>query len=152
MVAAAVVAADQVTKSLAVEDLATHSVHVIGPLNLVLTYNSGVAFSLLTGLTLPIVVVVVSVVGLLAWLARGVPTLPGCVAIGAVLGGALGNLSDRLFRGHGGSVVDFIATGFWPTFNLADASIVIGCVALFLVLWRHPGGDGRPGETERSGS
>ena len=51
-----------------------------------------------------------------------------------ILGGALGNLSDRLFRGRGGAVVDFVHLGFWPTFNLADASIVIGTVVLLLTL------------------
>ena len=53
-----------------------------------------------------------------------------------IMGGALGNLGDRLFRGNGGSVVDFIHTTFWPTFNVADSAVVCGCVTVFFVYWR----------------
>ena len=66
------------------------------------------------------------------------------VAFGLILGGALGNLSDRLFRGHHGAVVDFITFTHWPTFNVADSSITIG-VVLVVVLSLAPdevaGGD-----------
>jgi signal peptidase II len=82
----------------------------------------------------------------IAWLARGVPTMTAAVAFGLVLGGAIGNLSDRLFRGHGGGVVDFIYTRFWPTFNVADSCIVVGCFLLAIAFAcaghpaRHPEG------------
>jgi signal peptidase II len=59
-------------------------------------------------------------------------------ALGLILGGALGNLSDRLFRGDHGAVVDFVALHFWPTFNVADASIVVGCALLLVSLVRGP--------------
>jgi signal peptidase II len=58
------------------------------------------------------------------------------VALALVLGGALGNVSDRLFRAPGflhGAVVDFIKVGSWPTFNVADSAITIG--AVLLVVW-----------------
>jgi len=143
-IAGVVIAADQVTKSLALSRLSHGPVHVVGPLSFELAYNSGVAFSLFTGLTVPIVLAVLSIAGLLAWLARGVPSASGTVALGMILGGACGNLSDRLFRGNGGSVVDFVHLGFWPTFNVADASIVCGCVVLAIGLWQPQGPTGMP--------
>jgi signal peptidase II len=132
-----VVLADQVTKTLAVERLAGGGRHLFGPVSLVLTYNTGVAFSLLTGLTVPIVLVVATLVATLVGFARSALTWPVAAAVGLVLGGALGNLSDRLFRGHGGAVVDFVHVGIWPTFNLADSAIVVGCVALAVIYWRR---------------
>lgn len=135
MVAAAALCLDQVTKSLAVEQLAHRRVHLIGPFSLALSYNSGVAFSIGSGLTLPIILVAVVLVLAVAWFGRGVPTVGGAIAIGMILGGAIGNLSDRLFRGHHGAVVDFLASTFWPTFNVADASIVCGSILLGLSLF-----------------
>lgn len=128
---------DQVTKDLAVHDLVNGPVHLIGPFSFDLSYNTGMAFSIGTGLTVPIVLVVVSVVGIVIFATRGLPSITGSIAVGLVLGGACGNLSDRLFRGGGGAVVDFIASSFWPTFNVADASIVIGAMLLGISLWRR---------------
>jgi len=135
-IAAAVVAADQVTKSLAVADLSSHDVHVIGPFWLRLTYNTGVAFSVGRGLTGPIIIVAVALVLAVAWLARGVPTMSVAAGLGLVMGGAIGNLSDRVFRAHHGAVVDFLYVRFWPTFNVADASIVTGCALLAVAFAR----------------
>lgn len=136
VVVSLVVAADQLTKSLAVSRLAGGPVHLFGPLRFQLSYNTGVAFSLGSGLTVPIVIVVVVLVALVAWFGRTVPSTGAAVAVGMILGGALGNLADRVFRGHRGAVVDFVYSGFWPTFNVADACIVCGCVALAVILWR----------------
>lgn len=138
--ATTVLVVDQVTKSLAVHDLAHGPVHLLGPLSLLLSYNTGVAFSIGAGLTLPIIVIVCVLVLLLAWFARGTPSALAAVATGMILGGALGNLSDRLFRGHSGAVVDFIHLGFWPTFNVADASVVIGTILFLVVIVRSRGG------------
>jgi signal peptidase II len=142
-VAATVVSADQVTKTLAVDHLTGGPVHVIGPFSFALAYNSGVAFSLFAGVGLPIVLLALCLVGLVVWFARGTPSRTGSVAIGLVAGGAVGNLSDRLFRNDGGAVVDFIHTGFWPTFNVADASVVCGCVLLVIFFLRAEHGGGR---------
>jgi signal peptidase II len=139
-VSAGIIAVDQVTKSLAVRDLVHGPVHVVGPLSLQLKYNTGAAFSIGAGLTLPIIVIAFVLVLLLAWFARGAPTLLAAAATGMILGGALGNLSDRLFRGHAGAVVDFIHFDFWPTFNVADASIVVGTFVLAIAIARRPGG------------
>jgi signal peptidase II len=129
-VATVVVVADQVTKTIAVRDLASGPVHVIGPFAFELDYNSGVAFSLFAGVGVPIALLVVAVLGLLLWSARGSPTRLGASALGLIVGGAAGNLADRLFRHTSGAVVDFIHIGVWPTFNLADAAVVCGCVLL----------------------
>ena len=136
VVALAVLIADQVTKSLAVSRLSSGPIHVIGPFALVLSYNTGAAFSIGTGLTLPIVVIVVITVPVLAWFGRTVPNTVAAVGVGMILGGAVGNLCDRLFRGHHGAVIDFLRSGFWPTFNLADSAIVCGCAVLAIALWR----------------
>ena len=137
------------TKSLAVSHLSRHSVHLLGPFAFELSYNTGVAFSIGTGLTLPIVLIVAVVVALVAWFGRTVPNTTAAVGVGMILGGAIGNLADRLFRGHHGAVVDFIYSGFWPTFNLADASIVCGCIVLALALWRTTATRTAPGPTQR---
>lgn len=149
-VAAAALTADQVTKSLAVEYLSAGPVHLFGPFSLALSYNSGIAFSVGVGQTAPIVLIVVVTIGLLVWFARSVPSLPAAVAVGLVLGGAIGNLSDRFFRGHGGSVVDFIHSTFWPTFNVADSCVVCGCLLLAgTVLFHHPTTQGPAVESAR---
>ena len=59
------------------------------------------------------------------------------MALGLLLGGALGNLTDRLFRGHHGAVVDFITLTHWPTFNVADSSITIGAVLVIVFSLRR---------------
>ncbi len=74
------------------------------------------------------------------------------VGLGLILGGATGNVCDRLFRSQHGSVVDFIAFHFWPTFNLADASIVVGGALVVLAQFFGSGGHNRLGKGELSGS
>jgi signal peptidase II len=133
--AGVVVVLDQVSKAFAVARLASHPVELAGPLRLELAYNRGMAFSLLSGFTVPIVIVVVVLLLLLGQFARRVPSYPAALAVGMMIGGALGNLADRVFRPHG-EVVDFLYTGVWPTFNLADASIVCGGALLAVSLWR----------------
>ncbi len=135
-VAAVIVAIDQVTKTLAVDHLSSGPVHLIGPLSLELAFNSGVAFSLGTGDTLPIILVAIGLIVVVFWFLRGAPSNTIATGLGLVLGGAVGNLADRLFRGRHGAVVDFIHLGFWPTFNVADSSIVCGCVVLVIGLAR----------------
>ena len=135
VVAALVVVADQVTTSVAEAHL-RGPVHLLGPFGLDLGYNTGSAFSLFTGAPAVLAVVaVVAVVGLV-WAARRAGRLSVAVALGLILGGALGNLGDRLFRGHHGAVVDFVTLTHWPTFNVADACITVGTVLLVVLLWR----------------
>jgi signal peptidase II len=132
-VAVLVIAADQITKSIAVAKLESGPVHLFGPFSFQLEFNSGVAFSIGVGLTVPIIVAVAAVIAMLVWYARSAPSRTAAVAFGLIIGGALGNVSDRVFRGHGGSVVDFIHSTFWPTFNVADACVVCGSILLALV-------------------
>jgi len=135
-VAIAVVAADQATKSWAVHRLARGPIHVVWKLDLELTYNSGGAFSFARGWAPVIAGVAVFVVLLLLGAARHVQSTPLALALGLVVGGALGNLTDRIVRSNRGSVIDFVALHFWPTFNVADACIVVGAVAAAALLWR----------------
>ncbi len=139
MVAAVVVTIDQLTKTWAVHRLSRGPIHVFWKLDLILQYNSGSAFSLAQGHAPVIAAVAVVLVIVLTLAIRRSPTTSTAAALGMVVGGALGNLADRLFRSHHGAVVDFIAFHFWPTFNVADACIVIGSIATVLLLWRRPG-------------
>ncbi len=141
-VAVVVAAVDQITKTLALDHLQAYRAQpVIGPLHWYLTFNTGAAFSLGTGVT-PILeaAVIVLVVGLVVFSRRvgSSASVPVAVALGMILGGALSNLGDRLFRHvpvHGG-VVDFIrAVTWWPVFNVADACVVVGVILLALT-WR----------------
>lgn len=136
-VASVVLAADQVTKTLAAEHLPGHPVHLFASIYFLLQYNSGTAFSLFQGFGLWIVVIGIVLVGLLMVASRWVRTNVGAVAIGLLLGGALGNLADRVFRANHGAVIDFIYTRYWPTFNVADACIVVGAALLILSSWRR---------------
>ena len=137
-VAAAVVAADQATKSWAVHRLSEGPVHVVWKLDFVLAYNTGSAFGLAQGWAPVLAALAVVVVVALLASVRGVRSWFMTVALGLVVGGAVGNLSDRLFGGHHGAVVDFVALHFWPTFNVADSCIVVGVVLCALSLWRRP--------------
>jgi signal peptidase II len=133
-----VVAADQLSKWWAVRRLTSGPVHVIGTLDLELSRNTGSAFSLFQGrgpLLALLAAVLVAVLGTLAWRA---PTTGRAAVLGLIAGGALGNLSDRVFRGDHGAVVDFVDLHFWPTFNVADACITVGCILLVVSLLRAP--------------
>jgi signal peptidase II len=134
--AALVVVADQLTKSWAVHRLAHGSIHVVWKLDLILSFNTGSAFGLAKGWA-PVITALAAlvVVGLLA-VVRGVRSDAVAAALGLVLGGALGNLADRVFRGHHGAVVDFIALHFWPTFNVADSCITVGVILAVVLSWR----------------
>ncbi len=135
-VAVVVVAADQITKVWAVAALEGEPVSVIGEfLELRLTRNPGAAFSSFTGggrfLAVVAILIVVVVAVTLPQAARRFEQ----VSLALILGGAVGNLLDRFFRGEGildGAVVDFIDLSFWPTFNVADSAISVGVVVLIL--------------------
>ena len=133
-VAALVVVADQVTKSWAVHRLSHGDIHVIWKLDLELTYNTGASFGVARGWGPVIGGVAVTIVVLLLASVRHVRSDALTVAMGLVIGGALGNLCDRIVRGHHGAVVDFIALHFWPTFNVADSCIVIGAIVAALIV------------------
>ena len=144
IVAAIVLAADQVTKALVVASIALGARRRVigGVLSLVHAQNSGVAFSLLSGSEAVVVAVtVVIVAGVLAFFARHPRARLLWLATGLIVGGALGNLVDRI---RTGSVTDFIQLPHWPAFNVADASITVGVASLILILGRG-GSAARPG-------
>ncbi len=129
-VAAAAVAADQVTKMIVSSTLALGEVvEVGGPLSIHHVQNSGIAFGLFpTATEMVILLTGIAVTWMLVFFARSGgrhPILP--VALGLLLGGSLSNLIDRVRLGH---VTDFIDFRFWPAFNLADMFIVAGVAVL----------------------
>jgi signal peptidase II len=143
-VASAAVVVDQATKVWAVAVLDDGPIQIFGDvLRLRLTRNTGAAFSSLQGLGPLIGIAAVGVVGLIFVMLRHVPRRFEVVGLGLVLGGAIGNLLDRIFRGDGfldGAVVDWIDPSFFPAFNGADSAITIG-VAVLLFGALRPVGD-----------
>jgi signal peptidase II len=153
-----VVALDQWSKDWAQAHLSSYEPrHVVGPVNLVLEFNKGAAFSLGTGVyPVVVAVAVVLVAGVLVFSGRAVRggvSLPVATGLGLLCGGAVSNLADRFLRHHHGAVVDFVqAVSWWPTFNVADAAITVGAVVLAAaVLLAGPPG-ARPTAPYREGS
>lgn len=131
--AAGVFAVDQAGKWLVRHEAAHLPYRVVGGLRIDLNYNSGISFSRFAGAGVVVVVLVAAVVaGVTAALLLAPPRYRP--ALGVILGGAVGNLVDRLR--FGGAVVDFIGVYGWPSFNLADAAIVAGTVILVLQVLR----------------
>ncbi len=131
-----VVALDQLSKWWAVRELPNDPVRLFDDVGFVLVRNTGSAFSLFQAFTpfLAVVAIVVAVI-LVRTVRRTRDTLM-VVGLSLVLGGALGNLMDRLFRTPGflkGAVVDFVHVGDFPTFNVADSAITVG--AILIVVW-----------------
>jgi signal peptidase II len=134
-VAALVVVADQFSKSVEQTSLASGPFHVLGPLDLELSYNRGAAFGIGSGVTPIILVVGAALIVIVAGFGRPVHTRLATVASGLLAGGAVSNLGDRLFRSNGGAVIDWIHLSHWPTFNIADSCIVVGVVMLVVSNW-----------------
>lgn len=142
---------DQATKQLATLLLRPigRRFELPGPFSLQLTFNEGGAFGLPAPSWFFLVVTVVVVVIVVRNLPR-VTRLTPAVAYGLLLAGALGNAADRVFRTGGpddprffnGHVIDFIASGVWPTFNVADMAITSGFVLLLVWLYREERGSG----------
>ena len=131
--AAGFLVADQATKALVRHEVAHLPFRVVGGLRFGLTYNSGISFSRFAGAGTVLVVLVAAVVaGVAAALFFAPPRYRP--ALGVVLGGAVGNLVDRLR--FDGAVVDFIGVYSWPSFNLADAAIVVGTIIIILQVLR----------------
>ncbi|WP_130513524.1 signal peptidase II [Krasilnikovia cinnamomea] len=139
------VVTDQIVKEMSVRHLdPTEPVRVLGGLiYLSLLRNSGAAFSLGSDYTWVFPLITFAVIGWIAWMTRRLRSVPWAVSLGLVLGGALGNLGDRLFRAPGpfqGHVVDMISA-FAPygerfaVFNIADSCLTVGvCLAILLEL------------------
>lgn len=132
---------DQATKSWAAGELAGRDIQLVGSLRLHLERNSGSAFSLNQGRGGLVALLALAVVVVVVWIGRTVQSRPGAVAVGMVLGGAVGNLIDRFFRDGqgflGGAVIDFIDLQWWPVFNVADIAVTVGGILLVVVSARE---------------
>jgi signal peptidase II len=126
---------DVVTKVIAVSVLVPgHRVPLVGDhVSYALTRNAGAAFSWGVAYTAELALFVGGIIAVLAWRSRHVVSTAAAIAMGLVLGGAAGNLADRVFRSPGplrGAVVDFVAIGWGPIFNAADVCVVVGVAIL----------------------
>ncbi|WP_305091679.1 signal peptidase II [Prescottella sp. R16] len=153
-IAVVVFALDLVTKIAAVAFIDPRNpVELIGDtVTLTLIRNPGAAFSMATGMTWLLTLVAVGVVIGVVRIGRTLSSRWWALGLGLVLGGALGNLVDRIFRSPGplqGHVVDFVSVGWWPVFNVADSSIV--CGAILLVALTLFGIEPSGGTTSRKG-
>ena len=133
-IALSAIVADQVTKHVVASDLRLgEGLHVVGPFTIRHVQNSGIAFGLFSNATAAVIVVTAIAIGwMLAYFARSGarhPVLP--VALGLVIGGSISNLADRVRLGY---VTDFLDFRYWPAFNLADTSIVVGVGILLAAL------------------
>jgi len=126
-----VIALDQSTKAAIEAHLVPgEHAHVLGPLELTLAHNSGVAFGLASGGGIALVALTLVALGFVGVLFARDPGRPWMwVAVGLLAGGALGNLIDRV---RADAVTDFIDVLSWPPFNLADVAITLGVVVLAL--------------------
>lgn len=140
---ACVLLADQAVKALVTSALARgEEREILAGIKLVNVRNSGVAFGQLqNGGAIVAAVIAVAVVALVVYFARHGTRRWMWLPTGLLLGGALGNIVDRLSEG---AVIDFIKFPYWPAFNIADSAITVGVVVLLLVMDR---GDGAPGRS-----
>jgi signal peptidase II len=124
-----VFAADQAAKAAIEAELVPGQFEeVLGPLELTLSHNRGVAFGLAGGAGVKLVLTTAVALAVIGFLFSRNPQRPGMwLAVGLVAGGAIGNLADRI---RADAVTDFIAVGSWPAFNLADVSITLGVLLL----------------------
>ncbi|HET9379684.1 MAG TPA: signal peptidase II [Streptomyces sp.] len=140
-------ALDLVSKMLVVAKLEHHEpVEVVGDwLKFEAVRNAGAAFGFGEAFTVIFTVIAAVVIVVIARLARKLYSTPWAIALGLLLGGALGNLTDRVFRSPGvfeGAVVDFIAPKHFAVFNLADSAIVCGGILIVLLSFRGLDPDG----------
>ncbi|TMR91433.1 signal peptidase II [Nonomuraea basaltis] len=161
MLAAVIYAADLITKTVVLRSLEDKPPLVVieNVLQFRVIFNSGAAFSIGTGMTLVLTLIAAAVVVAIVRTARKLGSRAWAITLGLLLGGALGNLTDRLLRypsGIGrstqlqGHVVDFIEVlpghfpiiDYFPIFNIADSAIVCGGILAVLLAWRNVQIDG----------
>ncbi|MGW3458515.1 signal peptidase II [Streptomyces olivaceoviridis] len=140
-------ALDLISKMLVVSRLEGHApIQVVGDLlELHAIRNPGAAFGFGAAFTVIFTLIAAAVIVVIIRLARKLYSFPWAVALGLLLGGALGNLTDRIFRAPGvfeGEVVDFIAPKGFAVFNLADSAIVCGGILIVLLSFRGLDPDG----------
>lgn len=140
-IAGAVVLADQLVKWWAVTTLPGSPIVLIEDfLQLRYVTNQGAAFSMLDGWGSVVALVAIAAAVFIFGVARRVESRGEAIALGLVLGGAIGNLADRVFRGDGfldGGVIDFVDFSFFPAFNVADAAITVGAALALLYAFKR---------------
>ncbi|MFE0732802.1 signal peptidase II [Streptomyces antibioticus] len=146
-VAAFAYAIDLISKMIVVAKLEHHPpIEIVGDwLRFEAIRNAGAAFGFGEAFTIIFTVIAAAVIVVIARLARKLYSLPWAIALGLLLGGALGNLTDRIFRSPGvfeGAVVDFIAPKHFAVFNLADSAIVCGGILIVLLSFKGLDPDG----------
>jgi len=150
------VLADQLTKWWAVSSLKDNTIDVVWTLRFQLLTNYGASFSLGAGYGAWIGLLALVVVGILVWKGGSVRTRLGAVALGMIVGGALGNVLDRAFRSDSGffqgGVIDFIDLQWWPVFNIADIGVVGGAILLVISTLMNPEPDASDVVVESSSS
>ncbi len=141
MTAFLVFLADYLTKFAAVKVLVDEPINLIGDfLKLELVFNTGAAFSLATSKTIFLSVFAMAAAAGIFFFATRIDSNRWALALGLVLGGIFGNLTDRIFRSPGGlqgPVVDWISFSFWPTFNIADSGVVVGVMTIVWLIWKN---------------
>jgi len=132
---------DFLTKAWALSTLSSTPRPIVGRfLQFVLVKNSGAAFSFATGFTIFFTLVAFAVVVAVTFFAPRVTSQGWLIAMGLLLGGVLGNLTDRIFRETGflsGYVIDWIEIPHWPVFNLADSAITVAAALAFILSLRN---------------
>ena len=141
--AVAILVLDILTKGWAVSALSDgRDIHIFWTLHFALTHNEGMAFSTGTNIGPFIGLLAIVVIAILVATMRKQSNTMSLVATGCIVGGATGNVLDRVFRGTGfmdGAVVDFIDLRWWPVFNVADIGIVCGAIAVaYSMIVSHP--------------
>lgn len=136
------VTVDQVTKAIVSSKMPDH-VHLIGSLlQLQLVHNAGAAFSTGTHFTVVLSLIAIAAAAVVLWFIGRLGSLVWAIALGLLLAGICGNLSDRLFREPGvlrGHVVDFLMLPHWPVFNVADMCINVAAALILLQAYRGIG-------------
>jgi signal peptidase II len=132
-----VVAVDQASKAAAVAGVARgHETEVLPFLSIANVRNTGIAFGAFTGASAILIgLTIVALIGVLAYVSNGRTGPRMWISSGLLVGGALGNLADRV---RIGAVIDWVDLPLWPTFNLADAAIVAGVLCLVLIPDQEP--------------
>jgi len=133
------VTVDQLTKWWATTALADGPIDVVWTLRFRAIGNTGAAWSVGKGLGPYLGILILIIIIAMYWFRNRIDSGWPFVAYSAIFGGAIGNVLDRLFRGEGwlrGAVVDFIDFQWYPVFNVADMSIVLGGLSLVALSWR----------------
>ncbi len=144
--AGVVLVADRLLKLYIDHHFAVHESRSViqGVLSILYVRNEGAAFSLLSGQRWLLLVIAAITVCAILWYRRGTHLKPDVdIALGCVVGGAFGNMIDRVMQGY---VIDYISVGWWPVFNLADMAIVGGGIWLFISIIRQDRARGRTEE------